>query len=91
MKIFCFLVVVMLGSFKAQAKDSRACYLLANIVSMNQDRFDQAEIAYMDINAICNGDARPQACAEQVKADYADAKAALEKTLLDYKSAGCED
>lgn len=92
MKALLLVTMLVLAPFYAYAKkDVNVCATLANVISLNQDRFDQAEIALLDSAEICKNEANPQACVDEIKREDAAAKASLEKSQADYKAADCED
>lgn len=83
-------VVLFFTSITCFGADVNVCATLANVVSIAQDRFDQAEIAVNDISAICAGDSDPTNCKLDIENEFANAKLQLEKSKSDYVKAGCD-
>ena len=90
MKSLLFFCVVSLVPLLSYSSDVNVCNTLANVIAINQDRFDQADIALSDVTAICKDDVYPESCAEEIKTEYINAKTALETSQANYKKAGCE-
>lgn len=85
------LALIFLFSNICLGADPNVCATLSNVLAANQDRFDQAEIALNDVNAICKDDPSPKQCNLDIENEFNSAKQALEKSKLDFSKAGCEE
>lgn len=91
MKYIVFLCVSAFIPLYANTRDVNVCSTFADVVSMNEDRLDQAEIAFSDASEICKDADRPKSCVGEIEKEYNHAKQVLEKSVVAYNNAGCGD
>lgn len=88
---FIFSFLSMLINFNnVHAYDVNVCESLSNVVSMNQDRYDQALIAYDSRENICNVENDKAKCVQDLKNEFESSKRDLQLAKNNFEKAGCD-